>query len=79
MERAPAREGVEVFAEGRAIGVVTSGGFGPSVGAPISMGYVEAAFAKPGQKVELMVRGKARPAEIVKLPFAPHRYARKTG
>ncbi len=74
---APAREGVEVFKDGRQIGVVTSGGFGPTVNAPVSMGYVETAFAAPGTRVELMVRGQPRPAAIASLPFAPHRYVRK--
>jgi aminomethyltransferase len=74
---APAREGVEIFKEGRRIGVVTSGGFGPTVNAPVSMGYVETTFAAAGTPVELMVRGQPRPAEIATLPFTPHRYVRK--
>lgn len=74
---APAREGVEVFKDGRKIGVITSGGFGPTYGAPVSMGYVETAFATPGVTVDLMVRGQARPGEITALPFTPHRYVRK--
>jgi aminomethyltransferase len=76
MDRAPAREGVEIHSNGRAIGTVTSGGFGPSVGAPISMGYVEPAFAAPGTEIQLIVRGQPRAAEIVSLPFIPHRYKR---
>jgi aminomethyltransferase len=76
LERAPARQGVEIFADGRNIGVVTSGGFSPTLNAPISMGYVEAAFAKPGTRVDLIVRAQPRPADIVSLPFVPHRYAR---
>jgi aminomethyltransferase len=71
---APAREGVEIAVDGRIIGKITSGGFGPTVNMPVSMGYVETAFAKPGQKLDLMIRGQARPAEVVALPFAPHRY-----
>ena len=74
--RAPAREGVEIHAGGRKIGVVTSGGFGPSVNGPVAMGYVEAAQAAPGTKVELMVRGKALPGEVVALPFTPARFYR---
>ena len=62
--------------DGRTIGRVTSGGFGPSVGGPIAMGYVEAAFAAPGVQVGLVVRGSARPARVVTLPFVPHRYLR---
>jgi aminomethyltransferase len=76
-DRAPAREGVEIHKDGRRIGVVTSGGFSPTLNAPISMGYVEAAFSAPGTSLELMVRGQPRPAEIVPLPFVPHRYVRK--
>jgi aminomethyltransferase len=76
MTAAPAREGVAVFKDGRQIGVVTSGGFGPSVSGPVSMGYVETAYALPGTQIELMVRGQPRPAEVAPLPFIPHRYAR---
>jgi aminomethyltransferase len=74
---APAREGVEVFKDGRKIGVVTSGGFGPTFGAPVSMGYVETGFSAPGTLIDLMVRGQPRPGEVVALPFTPHRYVRK--
>jgi aminomethyltransferase len=76
--RAPAREGAEVVALlGDPIGAITSGGFGPSVNAPVAMGYVGASYAEPGTPVNLMVRGKALPALIATMPFAPHRYARK--
>jgi aminomethyltransferase len=76
--RAPAREGAEVLSSsGERIGVVTSGGFGPSVNGPIAMGYVAADHAEVGMPVNLMVRGKALPAAIAPLPFVPHRYARK--
>jgi aminomethyltransferase len=76
LERAPAREGVEIQANGAKIGIVTSGGFSPTLNTPISMGYVEAAFAAPGARVDLLVRGQHRAAEIVPLPFVPHRYKR---
>lgn len=76
LERAPAREGTEIFVGGAPVGVVTSGGFGPSIDAPVTMGYVDAAHAAPGTKIDLMVRGKARPAEIASLPFIPTRYKR---
>ncbi len=76
LERAPAREGTEILAEGAGTGQVTSGGFAPSLDAPISMGYVAAAHAAPGTRVDLMVRGKPRPAEVAPLPFIPHRYKR---
>ncbi|MFM8679251.1 MAG: glycine cleavage T C-terminal barrel domain-containing protein, partial [Alphaproteobacteria bacterium] len=75
--KAPAREHTEVTdLSGRRIGEVTSGGFGPSVGGPVAMGYVEAGFAAPGTKVQLVVRGVPRPATIATMPFAPHRYFR---
>lgn len=74
--RQPAREGTEVFAGGKKIGVITSGGFGPSVNGPVAMGYVESAFAKPGTPVTLVVRGKELPAKIHAMPFTPHRYFR---
>ena len=78
--RAPARESTEILsATGGTIGTVTSGGFGPTVNGPIAMGYVASAHAKPGTKVQLVVRGKPLPAEVVAMPFAPHRYFRKAG
>jgi len=67
--RAPAREGTVIMADGQEVGVVTSGGFGPTVAGPVALGFVPPALAKPGQKLDLMVRGKALPAEVVKLPF----------
>ena len=76
--RAPAREGTEIVSDsGEKLGVITSGGFGPSVNGPIAMGYVAAKFATIGTKINLMVRGKPLPATVVALPFHPHRYARK--
>jgi aminomethyltransferase len=73
--RAPARENTEILsADGEAIGKITSGGFGPSAGGPVAMGYVDAAHGKIGTALGLMVRGKKLPATVVKLPFAAHRY-----
>jgi aminomethyltransferase len=75
--KAPAREGAEIADKnGRVIGRVTSGGFGPTLNAPLAMGYVESAFAEPGTEVDLMVRGKALPAHVAPMPFVPHRYKR---
>ena len=75
--RAPAREGAEIAdKQGRIIGKVTSGGFGPSLNAPVAMGYVESAFAVQGTEIDLMVRGKALPARIAPMPFVPNRYRR---
>ena len=76
--RAPAREGTEIVSEsGEKLGMITSGGFGPSVNGPIAMGYVVAVAAGVGAKINLLVRGKLLPATIVQLPFAAHRYNRK--
>ena len=75
--RAPAREHTEIQdMDGNTIGEITSGGFGPSAGGPVAMGYVTRPFIKAGTPVHLIVRGKARPAKIAKLPFTPHRYFR---
>lgn len=74
--RQPAREGTEIWADGRKIGVITSGGFGPTVNGPVAMGYLETAFAKPDQALTLLVRGKELPARVAMMPFAPHRYFR---
>ena len=75
--RAPAREGAEIADKsGRVIGKITSGGFGPTLNAPIAMGYVETAFAADGTELDLIVRGKPLPARVVPLPFVPHRYRR---
>jgi aminomethyltransferase len=76
--RAPAREGTQIADKtGRVIGIVTSGGFAPSLNAPVAMGYVESAFAAVGTPLDLMVRGKALPARVAAMPFVPHRYYRK--
>jgi len=55
---------------------VTSGSFGPTVGGPVAMGYVGSAQSAPGTKVNLIVRGKAHPAEVVTLPFVQQNYYR---
>ena len=68
--RAPARDGTEVQdMSGRKIGVITSGGFGPTVNGPIAMGYVDAALSAAGTPVQLIVRGQKMAAQITKLPF----------
>ncbi len=78
--RAPAREGTAIVdPTGSRIGTVTSGGFGPSVGAPIAMGYVDAAHNAEGSALSLIVREVARPAHVARLPFVPTRYYRPTG
>jgi aminomethyltransferase len=75
--RAPAREDTEIADNARnRLGKVTSGGFGPSVGGPIAMGYVDSAHAEEGAALQLLVRGAPRPARVVRLPFVPTRYYR---
>jgi aminomethyltransferase len=76
--RAPAREGTDIVdLNGKKIGVVTSGGFGPTLGGPLAMGYVDIAHSKTGTPVLLMVRGKALPATVADMPFVPHNYFRR--
>ena len=75
--RAPARDGTVITdMTGQPIGTVTSGGFGPTVGGPIAMGYVERNSSASGTKVHLIVHDKPMPAEIVKLPFVPNLFKR---
>jgi len=76
--RAPAREGTQIQSkDGNTIGVITSGGFGPTFGGPIAMGYVAPEFSQAGCEVDLLVRGKIMPAKIATMPFVPQRYYRK--
>jgi aminomethyltransferase len=75
--RAPVREGaVLTDGDGAEIGIVTSGGYGPSVGAPVAMGYIGAAHAASGTGVSAVVRGKPLAARVAGLPFVEHRYHR---
>jgi aminomethyltransferase len=75
--RAPAREGTVIQnAAGREIGRITSGTFGPTVNGPVAMGYVETEYAADGTPLLLIVRDKALPASVVKLPFVPNRFKR---
>ena len=75
--KAPAREGAIITTlDGRVVGRVTSGGFAPSLGRPIAMGYVETSQATPGTKLHLLVRGKPLAAKVTTMPFVPHRYYR---
>lgn len=76
-DRMPVREGAElVDANGNAIGKVTSGGFAPSLGAPVAMGYVDSAHAVLGTSLQAIVRGKPVPVEVARMPFVPQRYYR---
>jgi aminomethyltransferase len=77
VEGAPAREGAEILdAGGAVIGRVTSGGFSPTLGRPIAMGYVPPAQSAPGTALQVSVRGRAQAATVTALPFVPHRYVR---
>lgn len=76
--KAPAREGTEITdADGVVIGVVTSGGFGPSAGGPVAMGYVDSGHTAKETQVNLVIRGKPRPGRIAAMPFVPNRYYRE--
>ncbi len=78
--RQPVREGALVLdLEGEEVGRVTSGGFSPTLGRPIAMGYAPATLAAPGTHVSLAARGKIFTAEVVAMPFVPHRYVRQGG
>lgn len=75
--RAPARADTQIAApDGTGAGTVTSGGFSPTLGAPIAMGYLRRDVAGENQPVQLVVRGKSLPGRVVPLPFVPHRYVR---
>ena len=75
--KAPVREGVELVDAGdRTVGQVTSGGFGPSVGGPVAMGYVDTPHAAPGTSLQAIVRGKAQPVTVTGLAFVEHHYYR---
>jgi aminomethyltransferase len=76
--RQPVREGAMVVdAEGSEVGKVTSGGFSPSLEAPIAMAYVPTALAEPGTALSLAQRGRIFSGRVVPMPFVPHRYHRK--
>jgi aminomethyltransferase len=77
--RAPVRAGTPLFAveaSDEVIGGVTSGGYGPSVEAPVSMGYVTVALASPGTQILAEVRGKRLPVTVASLPFIASHYKR---
>jgi aminomethyltransferase len=78
VEGAPAREGAEILdASGATIGVVTSGGFAPTLGKAIALGFVPPAHAAVGSSLQVSVRGRAQSAAVVETPFVPHNYFRK--
>jgi aminomethyltransferase len=72
-DRSIARHGYRVLKDGREVGVVTSGSYGPSVDRSIALAYVEAALAPIGTELHVEIRGQGRPARVVKTPFHPPR------
>ena len=74
--RQAAREGALVFSGNEQVGVLTSGGFSPTLNHPIAMAYVTAAHAALGTALEIELRGKRLPAVVAGMPFVPHRYHR---
>ncbi|ANI78594.1 MULTISPECIES: glycine cleavage system aminomethyltransferase GcvT [Sphingobium] len=75
--RLPAREGAPIYAGSAQVGEVTSGGFAPTVGAPIAMGWVSLPHSALDTALEIEVRGKRIAATVAPMPFVPHRYRRK--
>jgi aminomethyltransferase len=76
-ERTPVREGAEIVDEaGNIIGSVCSGGFGPTLGAPVAMGYLDSTQAALDTPVWAIVRGKRVAMKVSKMPFVPQRYFR---
>lgn len=77
--RAPARAHAAIRDErGQPVGELTSGGFGPTVGSPVAMGYVAAEYSAPDTVLAVMVRDQPVAARVKRLPFVPHRYAKKS-
>src|SRR5581483_6180715 len=77
--RAPVREGAQLFADAASptpVGKVTSGGFGPTLNAPVAMGYLPAALTAVGTQVFAEVRGQRLPLKVAVTPFVPNTYKR---
>jgi aminomethyltransferase len=77
--RTPVREGALLFADAvstEAVGKVTSGGFGPSLNAPVAMGYLPSSLASHGTSVFAEVRGQRLPLQVAAMPFVPNTYKR---
>jgi aminomethyltransferase len=73
----PVREGAPIFAGDTQVGIITSGGFAPSVGAPIAMGYAASAHTAAGTALDAEVRGKRVALTVAPMPFIPHHYHRR--
>ena len=75
--RVIARENTKIFSEsGEEIGLITSGTFGPSVNAPVAMGYINTKYAEIGTKIQLEVRGKKHGGKVSELPFFKKSYVK---
>ena len=77
--RAPVREGAMLFSESDSsepIGKVTSGGFGPSLNAPVAMGYLPTPLSAPGTRIFAELRGQRLPLQVTPMPFVPNTYKR---
>jgi aminomethyltransferase len=75
--RSPVREGAVLKSiAGEQVGIVSSGGFGPTVGGPVAIGYVPPALSAPGTELLVELRGKDVPIKVAAMPFAPHRFHR---
>ena len=71
----PVRDGAEILNHGqRAVGWITSGGYGPSIGQPVAMGYIEKEYAAEGTELQVKIRDRLHGIRIVNLPFVKHRY-----
>lgn len=78
--RAPVRRGAKIIDNlGDVIGVVTSGGFSPTLGMPVAMGYVQREYSVPGSGLNAIIRGKPRSIVVTKMLLVPTRYYRTTG
>lgn len=77
--RAPVREGAPLYVSATSseqIGAVTSGGFGPTLNAPVAMGYLPSVHAAPSNTVFAELRGQRLPLRVVPMPFIPNTYKR---
>jgi aminomethyltransferase len=75
--RSPVREGADITdSNGQIVGKITSGGFGPTLQAPIAMGYVSEENSNEGSRLNAIVRGKPRPIKVARMPFVNQRYYR---
>ena len=77
--RVPVREGTPLLnGAGEAVGLVTSGGFGPTVDGPVAMGYVNQGYTVTGTELTVTIRNRSHTVHVTELPFVPHRYHKQT-